>query len=414
MTRVVGGSSLTCLAVLRSVGADAAVAFVADLAEGLRVGVGEAVEHTVQGFAHGLDGGGWVVVGAAQGLGDDLVHDPPSLHIGRRELECFGGFGRPARIPEDDRGARLGCYDGEVGVLEHPDVVCGAHGECTSRTALADDGRDHGHRYPGQRHEIGGDRPGLSPFLRTSSGKCAGRVDEHYYRQPEPGGEIVEALYLAVALGVGHPEVALHAAVDVRSFVVANEDDVMIPDPGQSASHGGVVAEEPVAGELVEIVGEGVAVGPEVRTLGVAGHLHALVGGEVGVDASTGRIEGLFEARDLPPQLLAGAGEPPELSDSLLEVLDRALEVENHGRNPNSRSRSPFKLRRCTMRSTIPWSLWNSAVWKPSGSRSLVVCSMTLAPVKPILAPGSARTTSAAVANDAVTPPKVGSVRTET
>ena len=66
------------------------------------------------------------------------------------------------------------------------------------------------------------------------------------------------------------------------------------------------------------------------------------------------------------------------------------------------------------MRSTIPCSLWNSAVWKPSGSLSLVVCSITRAPVNPILAPGSANTTSAAVANEAVTPPKVGSVKTET
>ena len=47
------------------------------------------------------------------------------------------------------------------------------------------------------------------------------------------------------------------------------------------------------------------------------------------------------------------------------------------------------------------------------GHLSLVVCSMTRAPAKPILAPGSASTTSAAVANEAVTPPNVGSVRTE-
>src|SRR5215203_212204 len=208
---------------------------------------------------------------------------------------------------------------------------------------------------------------------------------------------------------MGHPEVALHPAVDVRSFIVADEDDVVVTDPGQSPSYGRVVAEEPVAGELVEIVGQGVAVGPEIRTLGVAGHLYALVRGEVGVDTPSGRVEGLFEARDLPPQLSARAGEAPELRDALLEVLDRALEVEDHGRNPSSPSRSPFRLRRCTMRSTIPCSLWNSAVWKPSG-----ICSMTRTPVNPILAPGSARTTSAAVANEAVTPPKVGSVRTET
>src|SRR5215217_4957439 len=84
------GIALTTLSVLCGVGADAAVAFVADFAEGLWIGLGEAVEHTVQRFA--------------------------------------GGLGRPAGISEDDRGARLGRYDGEVGVLEHSDVVCGAHG----------------------------------------------------------------------------------------------------------------------------------------------------------------------------------------------------------------------------------------------------------------------------------------------
>ena len=59
------GIALTGLAVLRSVGADAAVAFVADLTERLWICVREAVEHTMQGFAHGLDGGGGIVVGAA-------------------------------------------------------------------------------------------------------------------------------------------------------------------------------------------------------------------------------------------------------------------------------------------------------------------------------------------------------------
>src|SRR5215217_3776551 len=120
---------LADLTVLRGVGADAAVAFVADLAEGLWVGVTEAVEYTVQGFAHGLDGRAGVIVGAAQGLRDDLVDDPAALHIRRCELECFGGFGRPARIPEDNRSTSLRRYDRKVGVLEHPDVVCGAHGQ---------------------------------------------------------------------------------------------------------------------------------------------------------------------------------------------------------------------------------------------------------------------------------------------
>src|SRR5215203_6662171 len=190
------GIALTTLSVLCGVGADAAVAFVADFAEGLWIGLGEAVEHTVQRFAHGLDGRGGVVVGAAEGFGDDLVDDPASLHVRRRKLERFGGLGGPSRVAEDYGGACFGRYDGEVGVLEHTDVVCCAHGERPARTPLPDNYRDHRHRYFGQCHQIGGDGPGLSPLLRTTSGKGAGRVDEHDHGQPEPGGEFVEALDL--------------------------------------------------------------------------------------------------------------------------------------------------------------------------------------------------------------------------
>ena len=57
------------------------------------------------------------------------------------------------------------------------------------------------------------------------------------------------------------------------------------------------------------------------------------------------------------------------------------------------------------------WSR-NSARWKPSGSFSRTVFSMTRGPAKPISAFGSAMTTSATKAKLAETPPIVGSART--
>jgi hypothetical protein len=57
-----------------------------------------------------------------------------------------------------------------------------------------------------------------------------------------------------------------------------------------------VLAVSPVAGELVEVVCQGVAVGPEVRAVGVAGYLDALVGGEVREDPALRGGEGVFEA----------------------------------------------------------------------------------------------------------------------
>ena len=64
------------------------------------------------------------------------------------------------------------------------------------------------------------------------------------------------------------------------------------------------------------------------------------------------------------------------------------------------------------MASISPCSSANSAVWKPSGSSCLMVSRMTRWPANPMSAPGSAKTISPCMANDAVTPPVVGSVST--
>ncbi len=64
--------------------------------------------------------------------------------------------------------------------------------------------------------------------------------------------------------------------------------------------------------------------------------------------------------------------------------------------------------------SSAPFAIRNSARWKPSGSFSRTVCSITRGPAKPISAPGSASTRSATNAKEAETPPIVGSVRIDT
>ena len=68
--------------------------------------------------------------------------------------------------------------------------------------------------------------------------------------------------------------------------------------------------------------------------------------------------------------------------------------------------------RRSTIMSTAPFSIRNSARWKPAGSFSRTVFSMTRGPAKPISALGSAMTMSPTNAKLADTPPIVGSVST--
>ena len=62
--------------------------------------------------------------------------------------------------------------------------------------------------------------------------------------------------------------------------------------------------------------------------------------------------------------------------------------------------------------SIAPLASRNSARWKPSGSFSRTVFSITRGPAKPTSALGSAITTSPTKAKLADTPPMVGSVST--
>src|SRR3546814_8689333 len=58
--------------------------------------------------------------------------------------------------------------------------------------------------------------------------------------------------------------------------------------------------------------------------------------------------------------------------------------------------------------STMPCSSRYSARWKPSGSDSRMVSSITRCPAKPMTAPGSASEISPSIAKEAETPPVVG------
>ena len=71
------------------------------------------------------------------------------------------------------------------------------------------------------------------------------------------------------------------------------------------------------------------------------------------------------------------------------------------------------RSRRSTIMSIAPCSSRNSLRWKPSGSVSRTVCSITRGPAKPISARGSAMLRSPSIARLADTPPVVGSVSTE-
>src|ERR1700694_3087256 len=100
-------------------------------------------------------------------------------------------------------------------------------------------------------------------------------VDERHHRQPKPLGELHEPDRLAVALGMGHPEVAPDVVLGLGPLLLTDDDDPPAVDPGEAADDRGVVAEEAVAVKLDVLVGHGRDELQGVRPLGSAGTLHA-------------------------------------------------------------------------------------------------------------------------------------------
>ena len=115
--------------------------------------------------------------------------------------------------------------------------------------------------------------------------------------------------------------------------------------------------------------------------------------------------------RAAPPDFAASSSS----RESLLNAPNRALwSFPRHGRWNATPALSTWRRSSLsTMASMRPCSRANSAVWKPSGRSCLMVSRMTRCPAKPMRAPGSAKIMSPSMANDAVTPPVVGSVSTE-
>ena len=109
----------------------------------------------------------------------------------------------------------------------------------------------------------------------SGPGMGAGDVDEGHDRQPAPLGELHDPHRLAVALGVRHAEVAPHVLLGVGALLLADDHDAAAVDPREARDDRLVVAEQAVAVELDELVGD---LGEELedpRAAQVAGELDA-------------------------------------------------------------------------------------------------------------------------------------------
>ena len=145
----------------------------------------------------------------------------------RRGRRLVGG-------PPQDRGAALRADDRVDRVLEGDDDVADGDRERPAGAALAGDDRDDRRPQPAHQPDRAGDRLGDAALLGLRAGMGAGHVDEGDDRQAEPLGELHDPHRLAVALGVGHAEVAPDVLVGVGALLLADDDDPPAVDPGEA------------------------------------------------------------------------------------------------------------------------------------------------------------------------------------
>ena len=176
-------------------------------------------------------------------------------------------------------------------------------------------------------------------LLGAEAGIGAGRVDERDDGLAEPLGELHQPQRLAVSLGVRHPEVPVDLLPRVPALLVAHHHDRAPFEAGQAADDGGVVAEEPIAVELDEVVEEERDQVARVRPLRVAGELYALPGRQPGEDPLRWSRCSRSSSCDSPRASIPGS--PRRRSVSIRFSSSRSGRSKSSAFSSISRPRSP-------------------------------------------------------------------------
>ena len=237
-----------------------------------------------EGRPQGRGRRGRIVMGPAEGFGDDLVAQTHPGQILGGDLESFGRLGGGGAITPQDGGAAFGADDRIIGVLEHEHPVGHANAQRAARTALAQDRRDDGHLQQKHLAQVDGDGLGDVAFLGADAGVGPGRVDQGDDRQVELVGQAHQAQRLAVAFGVGGAKVAANVLLGVAAFLGAQDHNGAVAQLGKAAHQRLVVGIKPVAMQLAELAKGRLDVIQGVRPLGMAGQLDPLPGSQVRVN----------------------------------------------------------------------------------------------------------------------------------
>ena len=211
-------------------------------------------------------------------------------------------------------------------MLEHQDAVADRQGQGPAASPLAE--YDHHDRRPHGEEalQVVGDRPRLAAFLRFDARVCSRRVDDRENGQVELLGQAHHPERLPEPLGTGHAEIPLQAIARPAALLVPDDDEAPPADAREPGDHGRVVAEEPVAVQLPELVADHLEQPPRRRPKGMPGEQDVLPGREVAVHLALEGEEAVSQPAKLPGAVLVPV--TLEVGDPALELLEGPFEIE--------------------------------------------------------------------------------------
>ena len=243
-------------------------------------------------------------MGALARLADDGVDDAKCLLLAGSQAHGHSRLlGHVTGAPKDARTA-LGTDDRVDRVLEGQHHVADGDGERAARAALTGDDGDDGRAQRGHVGDVASDGLCLATLFRGGIGSGARGIHEGDHRQAQAFGQLEQAAGLAVALRMGHAEVAADVLLHLVALLVTQEHDPMVAHGGEATDQGWIVTEAPVAVQLDHVAGHAPHQLEGMGSLDVARHLHArpdgLAQGLV-IDGRDGAVEGRIRihGRDL-------------------------------------------------------------------------------------------------------------------
>src|SRR4051812_20150947 len=294
-----------------------------------RLHLAQLLERVEQRLAQRLERRLRIAMRATERLADDLVDKAKGFQAARGDGERLGRLGRHRRIAPENGRATLGRDHRVRGVLHHLHNVAYRDGERPARSALADYGDDDGHAQARHFEQVAADGLRLAALFGVDSRVGARRVDEREYRQLELLGQLHQAQRLAVALGLGHAEVAQDLFLGVAALLMADDHAGRALEARQTAHDRGVLRVRAVAVQLFEVGEQCLNVVQCVGPLRMARDLRDLPRRELAVDVLGEGVAALGEALDFVGDIGRRVVlHKAQFLDAVLKLRDGLLELE--------------------------------------------------------------------------------------